>query len=181
MALLIHRLITSLVRMPFCWFFSAVGGGGGGGLQAVPCHAPVSSSSLPYASSWSLPPLRLQGAFPILQCKGTQQYLFTYHAYNVSIYYHDYCLPLLIAASQLTRDIEPMLGWCWASVVDGGPTSAQHWLNVSCLLGLALQYLIQTLSARRPTLDVNIKSPRTIKIINIRSAFWSAYNGKSLW
>ena len=26
-----------------------------------------------------------------------------------------------------------MLGWCWADVVDGGPTSTQHWLNALCL------------------------------------------------
>ena len=33
-----------------------------------------------------------------------------------------------------TRDIEPMLGQCWADVVDGGPAMTQHWFNVSCLL-----------------------------------------------
>ena len=27
---------------------------------------------------------------------------------------------------------------CWASVVDGGPTLDQHWVDVSCLLGAAL-------------------------------------------
>ena len=37
--------------------------------------------------------------------------------------------------TQQTRYIGPMLCWCWASVVDDGPTSAQHWPNVSCLLG----------------------------------------------
>ena len=31
--------------------------------------------------------------------------------------------------------VDPMLGWCWPSVVDGGPTLAQHWVNVSCLMG----------------------------------------------
>ena len=36
---------------------------------------------------------------------------------------------------QQTRDVDPMLNWCWASVVDGGATSTQHWVNVSCLLG----------------------------------------------
>ena len=34
-----------------------------------------------------------------------------------------------------------MLGWCWASVVDDGPTSAQHWANASCLLGYAIENL----------------------------------------
>ena len=38
--------------------------------------------------------------------------------------------------SQQTRDVEPMLGRCWASVVDAGPTSTQHWFHVLflCLL-----------------------------------------------
>ena len=27
----------------------------------------------------------------------------------------------------------PILGYSWVSVVDGGPTLAQHWVNVSCL------------------------------------------------
>ena len=42
-------------------------------------------------------------------------------------------------ASQLTRDIEPILAQCWVDVVDGGPTLNQHWFNVSCLLGLWYQ------------------------------------------
>ena len=29
-----------------------------------------------------------------------------------------------------------MLVECWASVVDGGPTLNQKWLNVSCLVGM---------------------------------------------
>ena len=37
--------------------------------------------------------------------------------------------------TQQTRDIESLLVQCWASVVDGGPTLNQQWLNVSCVLG----------------------------------------------
>ena len=33
------------------------------------------------------------------------------------------------------RDIEPMLDQCWASVVDGGQTLIQYWVDVFCLLG----------------------------------------------
>ena len=33
------------------------------------------------------------------------------------------------------RYFDPMLVRCWPAVVDGGPTSKQHWVNVSCLLG----------------------------------------------
>ena len=29
----------------------------------------------------------------------------------------------------------PMLGWCWPTVYDAGPTLAQYWANVSSLLG----------------------------------------------
>ena len=36
---------------------------------------------------------------------------------------------------QQTREINPMLVQCWASIVDGGPTLYQHWLDASCLLG----------------------------------------------
>ena len=32
--------------------------------------------------------------------------------------------------TQQTRDIEQMLLWCWASVVDAGPTSQQHLFDV---------------------------------------------------
>ena len=35
---------------------------------------------------------------------------------------------------QQTRGIDPMLGRCWASVEDGGPTMTQPWVNASCLL-----------------------------------------------
>ena len=37
--------------------------------------------------------------------------------------------------TQQTRDIQPMLVQCWASVKDDGSALCQHWLNVSCLLG----------------------------------------------
>ena len=32
-----------------------------------------------------------------------------------------------------TRNVKPMLVWCWASVVDAGTTLNQHWLNIYCL------------------------------------------------
>ena len=38
--------------------------------------------------------------------------------------------------TQQTQDIDPMLVQCWASVVDGGPTLDQHWVDVLCLLGI---------------------------------------------
>ena len=44
---------------------------------------------------------------------------------------HIYYLPI-VSDTQQTPDVHPMLGWCWASVVDGGPTSTQHWGNVTC-------------------------------------------------
>ena len=37
--------------------------------------------------------------------------------------------------SNQTRDIGPMLFEYWAIVCNAGPTSKQHWFNVSCLLG----------------------------------------------
>ena len=41
----------------------------------------------------------------------------------------------LHAYTQQARDAESMLFRCWATVEDGGPTSKQHWHNVSCLPG----------------------------------------------
>ena len=37
------------------------------------------------------------------------------------------------SAWRQTRHAYPILGQCWLSVVDGGPTLVQHWVNVSCL------------------------------------------------
>ena len=48
---------------------------------------------------------------------------------------------LYICLSQQTRDVLPMLAQCWASVVDGGPTLSQHWVNFSCLLGIVHIYV----------------------------------------
>ena len=42
------------------------------------------------------------------------------------------------SSPQQTREVEPMLGQCWASVLDDEPTLTQHWFNVSCLLGQKL-------------------------------------------
>ena len=47
------------------------------------------------------------------------------------------CVPSYRAGGQ-TRDVDPMLGWCWPTVCDAGPASNQHWFNASCLLGLGL-------------------------------------------
>ena len=47
----------------------------------------------------------------------------------------------LCLLTQQTRDVQPMLVQCWASVEDDGPTLYQHWLNVSCLL---VRYMYST-------------------------------------
>ena len=47
-------------------------------------------------------------------------------------------------STQLTRDIEAMLGQCWADVVDGGPALTQHWFNVSCLMGISAYFTSDT-------------------------------------
>ena len=39
--------------------------------------------------------------------------------------------------SQSTRYTDPILVQCWNSVADGGPTLYQHWVGVSCGLGLS--------------------------------------------
>ena len=42
-----------------------------------------------------------------------------------------------LIGTQQTPGVGPMLGWRWATVVDDGATSDQHWANDSCLLGTA--------------------------------------------
>ena len=37
--------------------------------------------------------------------------------------------------SQKTRDIDPMLDQCWATVYDAGPILVQHWVDGPCLPG----------------------------------------------
>ena len=37
--------------------------------------------------------------------------------------------------AQQTRDVGPLVGQCWSSVYDAGPTLDQHWAKVSCMLG----------------------------------------------
>ena len=38
-------------------------------------------------------------------------------------------------SQQPTWGIDPVLVWCWASVVDDGLILVRHWVNTSCLLG----------------------------------------------
>ena len=37
---------------------------------------------------------------------------------------------------QQTLDVHPTVSLYWATVYDVGPTSTQHWIKVSCLLGI---------------------------------------------
>ena len=47
---------------------------------------------------------------------------------------HCFCISIRVSCITVkpsrTRDIDPMLDQCWASVVDGGPTLVQHWVDV---------------------------------------------------
>ena len=40
----------------------------------------------------------------------------------------------------------PMLGWCWASVVNDGPMSAQHWADAPCYLNFDDPQLLVSIS-----------------------------------
>ena len=48
----------------------------------------------------------------------------------------------VIKPSQQSRDVYPMLFYCWASVADGGPTLTQHRINVSYLLPSQLREIV---------------------------------------
>ena len=41
-----------------------------------------------------------------------------------------------LTRSSANRSVEPVLVLCWASVAEGGQNLVQHWVNVSCLLGV---------------------------------------------
>ena len=55
---------------------------------------------------------------------------------TINIHRVVYSFNLSATSAQQTRSVVPMMSWCWASVVDDGPTPAHHWANASCLLGL---------------------------------------------
>ena len=70
-----------------------------------------------------------------------------------------------------TQDVDLMLIWCWANVVDGGATSNQHWFNVSCLLGrVYLPVQRQQLLTNFCLLSLH---SRPIAWISIRPASWT--------
>ena len=43
------------------------------------------------------------------------------------------------SARRQTRHGNPILGYCWLSVVDSGQTLAQNWVNVSCLTSCTIE------------------------------------------
>ena len=47
----------------------------------------------------------------------------------------------LLSLSHIARDAEPMLVYCWGSIVDAGPTLNQHRLSVACFLGFCMETL----------------------------------------
>ena len=51
------------------------------------------------------------------------------------------CWPSIITTSQQKRNIHPTLLQCWPIVQDAEPTSYQHLMNLSCLLGLCFNIL----------------------------------------
>ena len=42
---------------------------------------------------------------------------------------------LLVSITQKTQDVDPVLGYIWASVEDAGPDVTQHWAHVLCIMG----------------------------------------------
>ena len=62
--------------------------------------------------------------------------------------------PLERRPSQKTRDIHPMPGQCWATVVNGGPALTRHWVDVcwgwhNCCPSCFWQHLGQPQSCKR--------------------------------
>ena len=42
---------------------------------------------------------------------------------------------------QSTADVHPLLGDCWSTVADGGPTITRQWVNISCLPRSQLKHI----------------------------------------
>ena len=77
-----------------------------------------------------------------MQCKAKMQYLSAILALHSRIVCITLYVPLLGESNntitQQTPGISQMLGWCWPTVYEAVPTSAQHWANASCFLASVL-------------------------------------------
>ena len=51
-------------------------------------------------------------------------------------------------AAQQPLDIDPLLGQCWASVADDGPTLIQHWIDALCWRGVIINMMLGTMLHR---------------------------------
>ena len=76
------------------------------------------------------------------------------------------CKPLPKAETQQTRNINSMLGECWADVVDGGTTLTRHSFNVSSLLGRP-----RTLFAKGHDTPVKMEQSCYMDLLNKQGCF----------
>ena len=60
--------------------------------------------------------------------------IFMSHQFYVCAFSPSLCVISVYHAGGQTRDVDPMLGYCWPTVYDAEPTSAQYWVTVSCCL-----------------------------------------------
>ena len=51
-------------------------------------------------------------------------------SYEEIVQQEEYDIARMLSEYPGISKYDPMLGWCWANVVDGGPASNQHWVNV---------------------------------------------------
>ena len=65
--------------------------------------------------------------------------------------------------NQQTRDVVPILGQCWASVVDGGPALAQYRDNVSRLLS-SFGITSQQFCSIFPTVFITLRMKKTAAV-----------------
>ena len=69
-----------------------------------------------------------------------------------------------------------MLVHCWSAVYDVGPTVNQHWVNVSCLLGLG-QYIVKQTRDARSTLPQYWANFDYIESTLDLTLFWDVITG----
>ena len=70
--------------------------------------------------------------------------------------------------SHQRQDVSPMLIWCWANVVDDGPTSNQHWVNVFLFAGITVQAFHQRFPAN------SWRPPNVYLMLGQRRRRWSS-------
>ena len=82
--------------------------------------------------------------------------------------------PITDPATQQTLHVAPMMGHCWSTVCDAGPTLNHHWRNASYLLGTEHVPSLSRRGCRRERNVLISNGNDTPKLVEHQS--WTALN-----